>query len=373
MSTARERSFLSPRNIQAIQGFNAKDYEALERIGIGFNNGAMDGMMASPTLNRIAVAAMDAIQGTVTTGSIATPIQFLQNWLPGFVFIITAARKIDTLVGISTSGSWEDEEVVQGVLERTGTSVPYGDLTNVPLSSWNTNFERRTVVKFEEGMMVGREEEARAARMRVDSASMKRQSAALALEIIRNSVGFVGYNSGLNRTYGFLNDPGLPSYVTVAVGASSSTLWSTKTFLEIQRDIRAAISSLRNQSQDTIDPDVTPMTLAVATTAVDNMSVTSDFGISVTQWLKEAYPNIRVVSAPQLNAANGGANVFYLYAERINDESTDDGRVFLQVVPAKFQVLGVEQKAKGYIEDYTNATAGTMCKRPFAVVRRSGI
>jgi hypothetical protein len=44
----------------------------------------------------------------------------------------------------------------------------------------------------------------------------------------------------------------------------------------------------------------------------------------------------------------------------------------VQVVPSKFQVLGVEKGAKGYKEDYSNATAGVFCKRPFAVVRRTG-
>jgi hypothetical protein len=35
--------------------------------------------------------------------------------------------------------------------------------------------------------------------------------------------------------------------------------------------------------------------------------------------------------------------------------------------------LGVEKKSKAYVEDYTNATAGAMCKRPYAVVRYSGV
>jgi hypothetical protein len=143
--------------------------------------------------------------------------------------------------------------------------------------------------------------------------------------------------------------------------------------LEIQKDIRSAIASLRNQSSDTIDPETVDITLAVATASVDFLSTTSDFGISVRQWLKEAYPRVRVVSAPQFNAANGGANVFYLFADRVMDDSTDDGRTFLQVVPAKFMVLGVSQLTKAYEEDYSNATAGVMCKRPYAVVRRSGI
>jgi hypothetical protein len=79
------------------------------------------------------------------------------------------------------------------------------------------------------------------------------------------------------------------------------------------------------------------------------------------------------VSAPQLNGANGGSNVFYLFADAVQDLSSDDGRAFAQIVPAKFQVLGVQQMAKGYEEDYSNATAGIICKRPFAVVRYTGI
>ena len=91
------------------------------------------------------------------------------------------------------------------------------------------------------------------------------------------------------------------------------------------------------------------------------------------EWLRDTYPAVRVVSAPELNGANGGENVFYLYADNVTDSSTDDGRTFVQIVPTRFMSLGVEQQAKAYVEDYTNATAGVMVKRPYAVVRRSGI
>lgn len=369
----KELSHIGPRNVRPLRAMDqaaredlARNYADLQRLGIGFHGRSLDHM--------IHALAMDNLEPTVTSASIATPIQFLQTWLPGFVEVVTAARKIDDLVGITTAGDWQNEEIVQGILERTGTATPYGDLTNVPLSNWNTNFERRTIVRFEEGMRVGRLEEARAAAIRVNSASEKRASAALALEIERNNVGFYGFNDGDGRTYGFLNDPGLPAYVAVAgSGTGGSTAWVDKTFLNIQADILEAVQTLRTQSKDLIDPRKTPLTLAVATAAVDYLSTTSDFGISVMEWMKGAYPNIRVESAPQLDSAEGGDNVFYLYAETVADSGTDDSRVFMQVVPAKFMVLGVAQQAKGYEEDYTNATAGVMCKRPYAVVRRSGI
>lgn len=354
----------NPRPFKLGRDYAMDEMESvLELNGIGFSKNALNGLMAE---------AMDTIQQPLTTPSFATPIQFLQNWLPGFVEILTAARKIDELIGVSTVGSWEDEQIVQQVLENTGSPVPYGDLTVVPLTDWNLNFETRSVVRFELGMRVGRLEEARSARARVNSGDQKRKSAGLQLEIQRNQVGFYGYNSGNNLTYGFLNDPNLSAYVTVATTGGNTT-WAAKTFLQIQGDLLTGLQTLRTQSQDTIEPNRTPITLAVATNCVDYLSKTSDFGISVYAWLKQFYPNVRVVSAPQLNGANGGANVFYMYADTVDDSSTDDRRTFIQVVPAKFQMLGAQQLAKGYEEDYSNATAGVMVKRPYAVVRYSGI
>lgn len=372
---SREHSYIAPRNVRPF-AFDAADVEGviaqLPRLGIvGITPAAVQRMMGEMK----ASFGLDALQATVTTPSIATPIQFLQNWLPGWVAVITAARKIDELVGIMTAGAWEDEEVVQGVMEQTGTSVLYGDYTNVPLASWNTNFERRTNVRFEEGMRVGVLEEARAARIQMNSAEAKRGSASLQLEIQRNRVGFYGYNNGNGRTYGFLNDPNLPAASAFpATGTGNTTTWSTKTFLQICADIRLMIAALRSQTQDVIDPEQTQITLALATNVVDYLSTTSDFGISVREWLKEAYPKVRVVSAPELNNAVGGTdNEAYLYAETVQDgSSTDDKRTWIQPVPAKFRLIGVQQMAKGYEEDYSNATAGVMLKRPFAVVRRYG-
>lgn len=345
-------------------------YRDLRRVGIEFSRDYIERRAANYTFG------MDDQTSGATAPSITTPIQFLQNWLPGFVHEITAARRIDDLLGIMNSGSWEDEQIVQGILAPKNAVVPYGDFTNIPLANWNTNFVYRTVVRFEQGLKVGPLEAARAARVRVDSAGEKRRSAAMALEIQRNTVGFSGYNAGNNLTYGFLNDPGLPAYVNVPNGTGGSPLWSLKTALEIIADIQGAAAALQNQSQDNINPETTETTMAVATVAYQWLNTVSSLvANSVRTWMAQNYPKMRVVSAPQLNAANGGANVFYLYADNPQEasDSTDGGQTWLQVVPQKFMALGVEKQAKATVEDYSNATAGAMCKRPWAVVRRSGI
>lgn len=338
----------------------------MAEIGIGMDAGVERQLQQFYSMDADLVAPL-------TSASIPTPVQFLQQWLPGLVEAITAARKIDDLVGISNQGQWHQEEVVQQIIEYTGQVQIYGDYSVIPLASWNTNYERRSIVNFEEGIQVGKKEEARAAEARINSADSKRTAAAVALEIQRNKIGFNGYNSGANRTYGYLNDPNLPGYVTVANGASASPLWSSKTANEIIADLLGGLTALRVQSQERVDPTKDSITLAIATAAVDRLSTPTTTGFSVWNWLKENYPNVRVVSAPELNAANGGANVFYMYAESVRDSGSDDQRTFIQVVPAKFMTLGVEQKAKSYAESYVNATAGVLCKRPYAVIRRSGI
>ena len=383
MRAANEISHIPARDVKPVvfkdeahKRAVCENYQDLSRYGIGFDSRDVERMafFLRDQYEQQDGFGLDAnLTAPLTTASITTPVQFLQAWLPGFVEVITAARRIDMLVGVTTQGSWEDEEIVQGVLEKTGNAVLYGDYTNVPLSSWNVNYERRTIVRFEEGMIVGRLEEARAAAIRTNSPENKRAAAATALEIERNRIGFNGFNSGSNRTYGFLNSTDLPAYVTVTDGASGSSTWSTKTFLEIIADLRGAFQSLRTQSQEQVDPMEDQTTLAIATNSVDYLTTVTDFGISVRDWLKEAYPKARIVSAPELNSANGNANVFYLYAETVSDSGSDDNRTWIQVVPQKFQTLGVDQRAKSYVEDYSNATAGLMLKRPYAVVRRSGI
>lgn len=355
--------------------FGMDDVLELRKLGIGFCGDVADmsrEMMSGLKKVGMGMDAYSTIQQPTLPMSLTTPVQFLQSWLPGFVKIQFAPQVIDEVIGIVTAGSWEDEEIVQPVMETVGTAVPYGDTTNVPLSNYNIGFNIANVVRFESGFRVGKLEEARAARVRVNSGDAKREACSISLDIQRNNIGFLGYNAGANNTYGFLNAPSVLPYQQVATGVGGYG-WPVKTFLEIVADIRAAIVQVRTQSSGLIDPKKVAMTLFLPTNRVDYLSVTSSFGNSVQEWLDENYPLIRVVSAVQLDNANSGSNVFYLFADTVPGTSTDDGKSFIQVVPAKFMVLGVQPMAKGYEEDFTNATAGVLAKRPFAITRWYGI
>lgn len=315
--------------------------------------------------------------GSTTTAqpNIGVPIQFLQEWLPGFTYVMTQPRSIDTLIGIATAGSWHTEEIVQPVLEHVGSAVPYGDETNIPLANFGTSYNRRTVVRFELGFQVGRLEEARLAEIRIGTAAEKREAVNIALEISRNDVGFWGYNAADVRCYGLLNDPGLDPYITLPPSSAvpASTRWADKNFLEITADIRLMAADLRVKSRGLVNPSKDTITFGLPVGAMDYLTVTSEFGNSVAQWISDTYGNWRIEQIPEFDDVNGGASVAYLFADKVANSGTDGGAVIEQFVPAKTFSLGVEQRAKGYTEDYGNATAGVMVRRAYAVVRATGL
>lgn len=382
MQVSVTRSSLKARKLKqmelASKDLTVSAVQALANIGLIFDHSVVEdqiqalaraGAFNAPT----ARGAMDsAFTAPITTASIPTPLQFLQQWLPGFVKVMTAARKIDDCIGVKTVGSWRDQEIVQGIVEPAGVAGEYGDHTDIPMTNWNTNFERRTIVRGESGIIVGMLEEERASAMRLNSAETKRQQSAVALEIFRNAIGFYGYDAGNNRTFGLLNDPGLLPYQSSVVPGG----WVGASFQAITNEFRVAIRTLRVQSGDQVDPESVDITCILPTSKVDLLTTVTDFGISVRDWLKQTYPRIRIVSAPEFGGANGTDDVMYLFAEDIDssiDGSSDGGEVFVQLVQTKFQTVGVEKRAKTYVEDYTNGTAGTLCKRPWAVVRVTAI
>lgn len=374
---SRVYSNLDPRTMaqMVMDSADVHHFQQLEQFGIHLRGmkGTQIAQMMSHVMDGNDVGPSPVPLSPLTTPSIPGLLQFLQNWLPGLVRVITAVREADELIGISTVGSWEDEEIVLKVLEPLGTAQPYTDGGNITLGSWNLNFEERTIVRFEMGLQVGPLEEARSGRVQVSSADEKRNMVGEALEVQRNRVAFYGYNDGSGRTFGFLNDPNLPAYVPAANGASLSPLWSNKTTLEIIADLRQGLTALQVNSLGRIKSNKTPITIAIPNGYENYLGTPTEFGYSVMEYIKNTYSNVRFMSAPELNDANGGLSAVYFYAETVEDSGTDDARTFLQVVPTKMFTLGVEKKVKGYVEGYTNATAGTLLKRGYAVYRLTGV
>lgn len=358
------RQSFSPKQVRAYDVQNRKtSLNDLSKLGIGMDNAARI------DIERVlGGTAMDAAPVLQTTASIPGPIQFYQYWVPKAVEIITAARAIDDLIGRDIEGSFEDEEIVTRIIEKTGKAEPYTDTTNIPFSSYNPNYERRNVVRFESGLKTGYLEDMRASKSMINDHDLKSQAVAESIAITLNEVGFYGYAAGTNKTYGFLNEPSLPAYTTVAAGASGTT-WATKTFEQITGDIKTAVAELQNKLGGLFKPNKEAFTIAIALECEQYLYTMNAYSSkSVMEWIKDTYPNVKVEAVLELNGANGGSNVMYVYADSVNGN-----KVFKQSVQDALRLIGIEKHAKGTIEDYACATAGTILQYPIAVVRYSGI
>lgn len=318
---------------------------------------------------------MDDVTGGISTASAAIPAQFLRQFLPGIVSAAVMPRKIDEMIGKEMFGDPFMEEVVMTFVENTANSRPYGDNANTMLTNFNVNYERRTVVRMENGIEVRRQEEARNAMQNINAADAKRKGASMQLSLDRNLIGHVGWNSGANLTYGVLNAPNLSAYTSVPNGVSGTATWATKTFDEKLYDHRLLINQVRTQSGGLFDPFTQEFTVCVPTSMMDHYATPNSLGsATLMEVLLKTYPKMRVVNTTLFQSANAGANVIYVYAESIDDGlSTDNGQVWVQAVQSEFFTLGTEQKSKGYLEAYMMATAGSICKRPYAVARGTGI
>lgn len=323
-------------------------------------------------------AAMDAAPNMVTTGSVATPLQFLQWWMPGMIEVVTRARRADAMVGRSIVGSWEDEEIVCTVKENIGQPQPYGDLTDVPLVSYNTNFVKRANVRFELGIQTGKLEDARASRMKINPYNEKRASLAGAVGIGLNEVAFKGYDSydastnpNGGNTYGILNAPELPAAGQLAQNAGgTSRAFKDKTYAEMCGDFTTVMSALRVQTGDNFNPETDGVLIAIGMSSYQYLDKQNDLGTqSVREFVQKQYKGVRFLSVPELdNMGGAGVHGMYVIADNINGRKCCD-----QLVTAALRLLGVEPKIKGTLEGYTYSTAGFVAYQPIGVLRYTGV
>jgi hypothetical protein len=317
----------------------------------------------------------DAAVALSTTATIGTPVQYLQTMLPGLVRVFQTPMTLDNVIGFTQAGAVEDVQIAQRVLERTGMAREYGDYQSKPNTSWNMNIAVQNVVRFEAGIESHTLQGLQAARLQISDIDEKRQGAQLLLRQMDHYVGWYGYNAGTNLTYGYSNAPSLPAYVPVANGASSSPLWSSKTWAEKQLDLNTMAAGLMSQTQGRVDPGKTDCTLNVPVTIWPYFNETNAFGMSLKQWMREAYPSTRIEVSAQMGGLNGGLNAMYWFADKIEgeDAGSDDGSTFRQVIQSHFMALGVQPLVNGVKEAFLSATAGVFCLRPMAVYRASSM
>lgn len=308
--------------------------------------------------------AMDSaiIGPAVSAGAI--PESMLTTWIRGVIRALTSPQDIDLIAGVTTLGDWRDDNIKVRTVERFGRAERYSDGGNIPLASYNPGYEERNVVRFEQGFEVGLLERARQGAAGFEPDKEKLRSATIALDKSRNAVGMHGVLN--TKTYGLLNDPNLSAVQTTTVA------WATATYAQLVAEF-TRLRNLLDDQMGTALRDEAQFVLVLpkgyrGIMNIENSLATRTFG----GWLQTNYPNLRVEYVPGFKAASAGnVDICYLIVEGVAylDESDVDEATLIQAVPTRFNALGVQDTIKTHIEDFTNATAGVIVLRPWAIVR----
>lgn len=343
------------------------DEKVLASLGVGIAPSAMYAMAAS------GMFAMDAAPAMMTTPSVGMPAQFGQYWDADIITPVFAKKLSDEIMPLVNAGSWEDVQIVNTVEEILGNAEVYTDYANPSNAQYNLNFQTRAVLRFQKAVQVGRLQEMQAAKMRYNAKAGTTKAASTALEILRNQVAFTGYVSGTQAVYGVLNDPNLPNYGTVSVGASGDTAWDSKTMIEIINDLRKCVQDLTTKLNGNFNPENDkfsiwlPVSRQLALSAVAQYT-TGNTPFSVKSFIESTWKNCEIHFIPQFDSAVGGENVMYIVKDDIDGKPT-----MKQYITSRLFMVGFERKVSSTIELYSNSTAGVFVRYPIGVVRYIGI
>jgi hypothetical protein len=281
---------------------------------------------------------------------------------PRVIEVLTAKRNYRAIAPEVKNGDWTTAFTQFRSLEFTGETTPYQDYDANGQANVNTNFPVRKQYRFQTTLRVGDLEQDMNADAKIDLFAEKQKSAALLLEIAFNKYAFYGV-SGVG-IYGLLNDPNLNADETPTTGVGGNT-WALKTADEIMADFAKMFSKLYERSNGWID-DSTATKLVIAPSCLAELNKVNAFGVSVKKMLADTYPNMTIVSAPEMATGNG--NLAMILAEEI------EGQPVVEFgYTEKYKAHSIIRESSSMHQKISAGTYGAIVYYPFAIVTMLGV
>lgn len=335
--------------------------------GILFAEDSVD--FLRPEFRRDFQIALDA-QPTLQTTPNAGPLFWLTSYIdPEQVRILQTPNVGATILGEEKQGDWISQTIFIAKVENTGDVASYGDYDTQGRSDVNQDWEERQAYNFQTHYGLGDMEVERAGAGKLNLVSEKQISSAKTLDKFLDFTYHFGI-AGM-QNYGLLNDPGLPAALTPATKTAGGPKWVTTggainaTAQEIYADFQALIGQLFSVSGGRIKSTdsfklVYPNTVAIAFSAVNS------FGITITNFIKQSFPNVEFIVAPRYATASG--NVVQLWATEF-----DGIKVGTCAFNHKLKDYNVVRGHSSYSQKRSSGTWGAIIKYPVACAQMLGV
>jgi hypothetical protein len=322
------------------------------------------GMDAQPTLSTDPSSGIPSILTTVID--------------PEVIRVVFTPLQFSTILTERKFGDWLQETHVFPVVEETGEVSSYGDFNNNGRAGVNLNFPNFQSYLFQTFVRYGERELERTGLAKVNYVSELNVSAADLLNRFQNLSYAFGV-AGL-QNYGLINNPFLSAYITPATKAAGGTSWfngnsPNATANEVYNDIVALVDKIIQQTNGTVELD-DKMTLALSPQSALALRFANSFGVYVKDLLKEGFPNMRVVTAPQYGQQtstnpqgySAAGNAMQLIVNEIQGQ-----KVAYAAFNEKLRAHKIVTEPSAWMQKFTSGTWGVITRLPLGISGILGI
>lgn len=332
--------------------------EAMQRMGFTVDSAVFDDSKYMGILKSYAQDAGLALGD----GNIPALGQFFQFWFTDVVRALYRGRSAKQVYGVDQVGDWTTEQVVQPKLELTGDMALYDDFSRPPLTSYNLGWATRDTVRFEVGVEVTKLEEARAAGMRQNAYQLKKEAALLKNDIFTNKVFWEGFEG---RTLGLLNSVGTAADMSIRLGSDLGTGDTAATVEQMQDEFARWIQTLTNNLAGNFDPTRDAVVFNLPLAWQSDMTKTTVYGWSISDWLKKQYSNVEIRYSVELNGASSSEDMAIVYAPMVDGVGK---KTVSLLQTSALRLVGAIPTLKGMQECYSSSVAGALVACPAAVL-----
>lgn len=340
-----------------------ENFESIKPYGFDFGyQGAVDFM---PQRGPGLADKLAADAALITAPNSSVPVELTAYIDPTVIEILTAPRRARQLASETKKGDWTTSYTKWRLAEPVGGTQPYSDFAHGVTADVNYEWAIREQYLFQTTIKYGDLETAMSAVARISLAADKQKAAANAIDIDYNKFALLGVQG--KEIYGLLNDPNLPDHITPGTtGTASSTKWADKETKEIYNDILKLYSQLSIQSAGLIDYS-SNLVLALSPQQNVYLGAATDFNVSVLDMVRKNFPNIEIVTVPELGDVNSGETVL-LFAREVNGQRTADIGFSIKV-----QAGRVIPDLSSFEQKWTSSTYGGIVYMPFAFATMVGV
>lgn len=326
-----------------IEKFTSADIAAINRkLGTNFPLDAVT----------IAMDAYDA-GAPQTVANAGIPAMLTTFLSPKWIEVLTTPVRIAEAFGEKQFGSRADTNIAIPTFELYGGTSSYGDFNDNGMSNNNENYEYRQPYAYQTNIKIGEIAEERAAAARFSLVERQIQATTLTLNKTQNAVYLYGV-AGL-KNYGTLNDPDL---LPDSVGGN----WYALDSLGLYNEVLTLFAQLVSQSGGIVQ-ETDAMTLVLSPVMNARLLASNQYGLNAMKYIKDNFPNLRIVSVPEYST-DAGEKVQLVLDAYMGQPTIDLGFV------DKLRTHKVEVKTSGFLQKRSQSTIGAIIYYPIFVANR---